>query len=537
MTENTFNYKPYYTAGVYQCMLNFNQNTYDKIIEQMYEMENNPENMYSSDSRTFILNKGFHSCNLLNPETKILETYNYIKILVSRIQELLYNYFCIKNNIDFTVKPHILKINEIWFNILRHTDYNIPHNHPNSYISGNFYLKIPSKKKNPSDGSLMFLKQDNHNFFLPDCVKNERRDKLFVPTVGSGIIFQSHLKHIVMPHFTDEDRIGIAFNATIDYNYHYDKIYPTPYWLPIDYTFKFNKEQYKNGQIIINLKNTQTIKIPYDKDKINEMHGKIIHVAKQLLKSIINNYTIDKNKYFINNLSDDYFLTNNKKWNDNDHYYYENNNSKNLLIIFSGMGQTNTPPTFIFNNFLKQYNCDKLFLRDLEYSWFLNNNNFKTKNSINNSNILNTSLFIKSFIQKRHTKIYTLGCSSGGYAAILYGNLLKVNACLGFSPQTILNETKELKFNDLRWSNPIQTLRKHVKNINLDLNNFIPFNMKTKIYVSDKIDLKHANNIKHDNCEIIEIEIKETNFNKHLTALYMKKNKTLKKTIDNFFNI
>ena len=39
-------------------------------------------------------------------------------------------------------------------------------------------------------------------------------------------------------------------------------------------------------------------------------------------------------------------------------------------------------PTFIFNKFLSDYRMDKLFLRDLEFSWFLNNSNFN-KNSDN----------------------------------------------------------------------------------------------------------------------------------------------------------
>ena len=111
----------------------------------MYEMENHPDNIYSSDSRTFRLNKGFHSCNLF--EKEILEKYENIKILVSRVQELLYNYFCVENNIDFTIAPQLLRIKEIWFNILRTGDFNTVHNHPNCFISGNFYLKVPTRKK------------------------------------------------------------------------------------------------------------------------------------------------------------------------------------------------------------------------------------------------------------------------------------------------------------------------------------------------------------------------------------------------------
>ena len=62
------------------------------------------------------------------------------------------------------------------------------------------------------------------------------------------------MKHIVMPHFSDEDRIGIAFNSKFDFNYHYDDIYPKPYWLPIKYTYEIDLDDYDQKNKCFNIK-------------------------------------------------------------------------------------------------------------------------------------------------------------------------------------------------------------------------------------------------------------------------------------------
>ena len=122
-----------------------------------------------------------------------------------------------------------------------------------------------------------------------------------------GIIFQSHLKHIVYPHFSGEDRIGIAFNAVIDTTYHYDKIYPTPYWCPIYYSLKVDKSIIDDKRIKISFKNGLAYYI--QQEQLDTLLDKSINIDKTILKGIIGNYTIDRSKYFI---CDDYFETQSK---------------------------------------------------------------------------------------------------------------------------------------------------------------------------------------------------------------------------------
>ena len=90
--NNNFNYNTVTDLGVYSCDLNFNKETLNKICEQVYELENEPDKKFHSySSRTFKIHNGFHSVNILDEKYGILEKYEELKILVSRIQELLFN--------------------------------------------------------------------------------------------------------------------------------------------------------------------------------------------------------------------------------------------------------------------------------------------------------------------------------------------------------------------------------------------------------------------------------------------------------------
>ena len=191
---NTFTPINIKTYNAYRCNLNFNPETIAKIIFQIYELENDPDKKYHSVGRTFKINKVFHSCN-------ILEKYEELRIMVSRIQELLYNHFSTED-ITFTkIKHGCLKINELWINILRLTDYNIPHNHCNHDISGNFYLQVNKKKNLDTDGALSFIHYDSVHFKLPSDIE-PNNCPMIVPAENLGIIFRSHLKHVVLPHFS-----------------------------------------------------------------------------------------------------------------------------------------------------------------------------------------------------------------------------------------------------------------------------------------------------------------------------------------------
>ena len=222
------------------------------------------------------------------------------------------------------------------------------------------------------------------------------------------------------------------------------------------------------------------------------------------------------------------------KWSDTDDYYYESNNSDTLIVTFAGMGWKNSIPTFIFNNFLKSYNSvDKLFLRDIKMRYYLTG----LKN--NTDNFEKTVEFIKNMtVNRGYKKIIGIGCSAGGYAAILYGNLLNFSKIIAFSPQTVLNNKKESLIGDIynapntcRW---LENLYKEDNNYQkaLDLLNYSPFNSKIDIHYSVRgnngIDKNHAMYLNGDsNCAIYEHP-----GNDHMIALTLRNNGKLKDIIN-----
>lgn len=535
---------------IYKCSLAFNEKMIQNIIKDIYELENHPDKLYHSEGRTFKINNGFHSCNLLDKKYGILEKYENLRILVSRVQELLYNHFEAGDITFVKNKTGNLRIYEIWINILRVTDYNLPHNHSNYDISGNFYLQTNNKKNQDTDGGLAFLNYDTVHYTLPnDVLPSESNIKIVSPVPNLGVIFQSHFKHVVLPHFSDEDRIGIAFNAKYDYTYAYDNIYPIPYWFPIKYKCLV-KEEYidEDNKLNIPLKNGTFISLKID-DR-NKYINKVLDLGYDNLKGLLHTYKNNVHKAFLDNTTtvtkkstnDDYFSTENPKWSEKDHYYYEDNNSDTLMVVFSGMGSEKSIPTFIFYNFLKEYNCDKLFLRDLTYSWFLNNSNFQLENKDisknTESNVDKLKYFILQFIKPRHKRKFSMGASAGGFGSIFYSNLLNFDKCIAFAPQTIIGQQQKLKFKDTRWEEVHQNIKK-VNKTYFDLKNLFPFNTETDVYYSFDLDGKHAKHIQNKKCKVVKIDVPENeneNKNKHLTALIMKRSGMLKKIIDDLFN-
>lgn len=221
------------------------------------------------------------------------------------------------------------------------------------------------------------------------------------------------------------------------------------------------------------------------------------------------------------------------KWSDNDDYYFQNNNSDTLIVTFAGMGWKNSAPTFIFHNYLKSYNVDKLFLRDIKMRYYLTG----LKNNTNNFS--ETVEFIKNMtVDRGYKKIIAIGCSSGGYAAILYGNLLNFSKIIAFNPQTVLNDKKETVIKDIyNAPNTCRWLRGLYKDDNnyqkaLDLMNYLPFNSKIDIHYSVRgnkgIDKNHALYLNTDN----KCDVYEHPGNDHMIALTLRNNGKLKEIID-----
>lgn len=100
-----------------------------------------------------------------------------------------------------------------WININGKHDYNFPHDHRNSVLSGTYYVSVPKENM----GDLLLHRGDTAEFFLTSKVERE-------PTMANATtipcpvkesmfyLFPSWVKHSVERNNTDEERISIAFN-------------------------------------------------------------------------------------------------------------------------------------------------------------------------------------------------------------------------------------------------------------------------------------------------------------------------------------
>jgi uncharacterized protein (TIGR02466 family) len=98
-----------------------------------------------------------------------------------------------------------LKLDSLWVNLLRPGGAHSGHIHPHSVVSGTCYVTVP-----PGSGALRL--EDPR---LGLMMAAPPRDDTFVhaaPTPGAIFLWESWLRHEVMPSTAKTDRISISFN-------------------------------------------------------------------------------------------------------------------------------------------------------------------------------------------------------------------------------------------------------------------------------------------------------------------------------------
>ena len=104
------------------------------------------------------------------------------------------------------------KLEAMWGMINPPGSRNNVHTHPNSFLSGVYYMKVPEKSgqitfldPRPQAEILDVFKKDNQNISLAHSVDLPPEEK-------SLIFFPSWLQHQVMTNLSQEDRIVLSFN-------------------------------------------------------------------------------------------------------------------------------------------------------------------------------------------------------------------------------------------------------------------------------------------------------------------------------------
>lgn len=109
-----------------------------------------------------------------------------------------------------------------WYNVNRKYHYNLNHWHPSSYVSGVFYIKVPS-----NSGNIVFSRPEqeiDRLCSIADSYPNHGKDVIspylnthhwMPPCEGRLILFPGHLSHEVSQNLSediDDRRISLSFN-------------------------------------------------------------------------------------------------------------------------------------------------------------------------------------------------------------------------------------------------------------------------------------------------------------------------------------
>ena len=204
--------------------------------------------------------------------------------------------------------------------------------------------------------------------------------------------------------------------------------------------------------------------------------------------------------------------------------------SSKLTVAFAGLPGGLCEVRHDFYNATSGLDCSKIYVKDPEAIWYQHGIN----SEINTIAALHNKLQ-KTILDLNPTEITCIGISAGGYAAILFGALLKVNRVEAFGPQTFLDPRIAEDYSIASW---LDTQLKRMYDVITDrtywdLRNFIDLSYNTKqiIHVCNqhKEDLIHANWISH----FPNVIIKEYDCAEHAPASYLKRFNLLVNVLEN----
>lgn len=153
--------------------------------------------------------------NVPNLHGNITSANNYIldipylsdlkKHLIEQINNYIHDVLCIARNVE-------IYLTQSWLNINRTDTSHHPHHHPNSLISGTYYLK--------GDTPISFMYEDRNifqNFNFDFSQKNFYNQNICDVRIQEGrcLLFPSTLNHFVKANENKEDRVSLSFNTFI----------------------------------------------------------------------------------------------------------------------------------------------------------------------------------------------------------------------------------------------------------------------------------------------------------------------------------
>lgn len=177
-----------------------------RMIGAAYKLRNQDEEKgikgnqrsYTFGYTSFHKHKTLHKREHFKPLTKLV---------VNKAEEYASYY------LGWDIEKYKLCISSLWVNINSKYSYHELHNHPESFLSGVYYLQIPSN----SGGIILHDPREQLRFGEPKLAhKNSFNAKVvkWEPVAGKIFMFPGWLYHSVEQNHSDEDRVSVAFNLS-----------------------------------------------------------------------------------------------------------------------------------------------------------------------------------------------------------------------------------------------------------------------------------------------------------------------------------
>ena len=187
---------PIFSDFIYHATLDVDENNLERYVK----------NIISNNTSRVRSNVGGYQSNDLELNDNILFLFNEIENHLHKTAQ----------NIGFKRK---LRLNNFWLNVNNHKDYNAPHRHPQSLMSGVFYIKVPEnsgriKFINPNgaliDSYLSYFHFQVGKDYSPTSLLASEWN--ITPEKNDLILFPPWLEHWVESNNSNEERISISFN-------------------------------------------------------------------------------------------------------------------------------------------------------------------------------------------------------------------------------------------------------------------------------------------------------------------------------------
>ncbi|MEC9281545.1 MAG: TIGR02466 family protein [Bdellovibrionota bacterium] len=141
----------------------------------------------------------------------------------NRLQEFSSSFAELESLIDVSVEKYVealgydieegtLKMSNCWLNIMPTGTHHSGHIHPNSILSGTFYLQMPEDSPGIKFEDPRLIMQMNTPGKSEDLSEEMQSFVSIKASDGDLVLFESYLRHEVPANQSEDDRISISFN-------------------------------------------------------------------------------------------------------------------------------------------------------------------------------------------------------------------------------------------------------------------------------------------------------------------------------------